>query len=122
MFKNSLNKEFLNKNSISITSLKILSDIYSIQNSLLKDDFHSWKSITFTECSRTVPQPDPPSPNFDSANKNSELRNTALENIKSIQTTLNELGVTETEFGFSRRSRKTSKRRSRKTSKRRSRK
>ena len=118
MFRNFLNKEFLNENSISITSLNekfnVLSDIYRIQNSLLKDDFHEWKSITFTECSRTVPTDVPDSPNCGPENDNSKLRNTALANIKLIQEKLKELGVTGAKSGFSRRSRKTSKRRSRK--------
>jgi hypothetical protein len=111
-----LNKEFLNNN------LEILNNIYRIQNSLLKDELYLWKSRTFTECSRTVPKPVPASPNCGPENDNLKLRNTALANIKLIQKKLKELGVTETDFRFSRRSRKTSKRRSRKTSKRRSRK
>ena len=112
-----LNEEFLNNN------LEILNNIYRIQNRLLEDDLYLWKSRTFTECSRTVPPKDAlASPNCDSANENSVLRNTALENIKLIQKKLNELAVTGAKSGFSRRSRKTSKRRSRKTSKRRSRK
>ena len=117
------NRELFQKKYSGDKKHNILTKIYDVQNPLLNKNDHQirfWKNLTLTECGGDAP-------GKVADNEcwiyilNSNLRDTAVKNIKSIQEKLTLLGVTKSHWGFSRHSRKTSKTRSRNTSKRRSR-